>query len=422
MASQTDVGLQVSAEEGAAWSRKLVMTVAAERVRAARKKATRKISKRVKIAGFRKGKVPVHILEQRFGGEIDRQTQQTLIDDAFAEAVRQHELEPISEPQISNLNYDPEAEFTFEVKFDVRPQIELDRVGGFRVTRARVSVNETEVDDQLELVRRQRGAWKPIERHAQPGDTVDVEITDLESDDPEPRQYKFMLGEGQAIPGVEAAIFGLDPGGEDDFSIDFPDDFPDQEKRGQSQKLHIKLKRVLERELPELDDEFARSLGEFDDLDALRRAISEDLVKDKEREVEAQVERQIIEQIIESNPFEVPETMVHRYIAALIGHPPEGADPEAVRQAVEGARPAAIWGIKRTLILQRVAADQSLEATEEEVKQRIAKIAERAGRPVQEVRARLAKTGDLRDLQRQILDEMVFVYLREQSEIADEAA
>ena len=231
-----------------------------------------------------------------------------------------------------------------------------------------------------------------------------------------------MLGDGQAIPGVEAAIFGLDPGGEDDFSIDFPDDFPDQEKRGQSQKLHIELKRVLERELPELDDEFARSLGEFDDLDALRRAISEDLVKDKEREVEAQVERQIIEQIIESNPFEVPETMVHRYIAALIGHPPEGADPEAVRRAVEAARPAAIWGIKRTLILQRVAADQSLEATEEKVKQRIAKIAERAGRPVQEVRARLAKAGDLRDLQRQILDEMVFEYLRAQSEIADEAA
>ncbi len=418
--SQTISDLQISIEEPAAWSRKLVITVPTDRVKSERVKVMRQLAKRVRMPGFRKGKVPPDRLEARFGADIDRQTQQKVIDVAFREAVRAKELDPISDPRVANVSYDRDSELTFEVAFDIRPEVTLNRIGGFRLNRPEVSVGEDEIAERLELLRRQQALWRSVERQPVAGDSVEVEITPLEGAEgeaPETRQYKFVLGEGQAIPEVEASIMTLEPGSSGEFDVAFPDDFPDETKRGATQRLRIELSQVLEQELPDLADEFAGSVGEFEDLQALRDAVSEDLLRLKEHEVGFQLDRRIIEQIIDANPFEVPESMLDRYVEALVGQPPEGADPDLVARAREEARPTAEWGIRRTLILQRIQADQGFEASREEVQERVQEIAERAGHPVGEVRARLAKSGELRDIERRIAEEKVFKYLREQSEI-----
>ncbi|MEE8522022.1 MAG: trigger factor [Gemmatimonadota bacterium] len=417
--SQIDDGLQVSIEEGAAWSRKMVITVPTERVRSARSQVARQLSKRVRIHGFRKGKVPVHILEARYAEDIDRQTQNKLIDDAFQEAVRDNDLDPISEPRLANLSYDSAAEFTFEVQFDVRPQISLGRLGGFRINRPAIELREADVDELLAKLREQAALWKPVERRPEAGDNIQIEITNLESDDHQPRPYNFVLGQGHAIPGVESAIMTLEPGSSDGFTVEFPDDFPDEDKRGQSQQLRIELKQVMEQELPELDDELAKSVSDHDSLEALREALAAGVQREKEHQGELELERQLIEQIMQSNPFDVPDTMINHYIGALLGPPPEGADAEVVRAAVEEARPTALWGIKRSLILQRIAEDQGFEASAEEVKERVDALAKRTGKPPTKVRARLAKSGGLKEIERRIVDEKVFSFLKQQSEIED---
>lgn len=417
--SQTTNDLHISVEEPAAWSRRLVITVPAERVKETRSRVARDIGKRVRIPGFRKGKVPMDRLEAMYGSDIDRQTRQRVIDNAFREAVRSKEFEPISEPRVAKISYDRGSELTFEVAFDIRPEIKLARLGGFRVQRPQVSVTEEEIDEQLEGLRRQQATWKRADRMPTPGDMVEVEITPLEGDEAgQVKPYRFALGEGRAIADVESAITTLQPGGAGDFTVTFPEDFPDEERGGHAQRLHIELKQVLERELPELDDELASSVGDFDDLAALRAAIEEDVRSYKEREADARVDQQLIEQIIEANPFEVPDSMVDRYVDALVGRPQE-ADPELVERAREEARPTAEWGIKRTLIVQRVAEEQSFEAGKEEIDDRIARIAQRAGRPAAEVRAKLVKSGELRDMERRIVEEKVFEFLREQSEIQE---
>ncbi len=419
MSQTTTTDLQISVEDIAAWGRKLVITVPVGRVRAERAKVARQVSQRVRLPGFRKGKVPAARLEARFGPDIDRQTQQRLIDAAFREAVRTKSLEPISEPRIANVSYARDTELTFEVAFDIRPEIKLARLGGFRLSRPSVSVSDEEVDEQLAELQRQHALWRPVERRPQAGDSVEVLITPRDEAGPETqsRSYRFVLGEGQAIPDVEAAIMTLDPQSSAEFSVTFPDDFPDDAQRGQSQLLSIELKQVLERELPPLDDEFARSVGDFSNLAELRQAIVGDLQRYKDQEIELRLSHQIIDQIIEANPFEVPQSMVDRYVDAMIGPPPEGADPDVVARAREEARPAALWGIKRTLILQEVARDQGIEASREEVQERLQRLAKRSGRSLSEVRARLAKSGELQDIERRIVEEKVFKYLREQSEI-----
>lgn len=416
---QTTDNLQISLEEPAAWSRKLVITVPAGRVKAERARVTKQLAKRVRMPGFRKGKVPAERIEARFGPEIDRQTRQRVIDAAFREAVKIKGLDPISEPKLANVSYDRESELTFEVAFDIRPEVKLARLGGFRLRKPDITVSEGEVESRLEMVRGQQALWKPVERKPVAGDTIDVDITPLgvAESEAETRNYRFVLGEGQAIPEVESAIMTLEPGTAEEFEVTFPDDFPDEAKRGTKQKLHIDLKQTLEQELPTLDDEFARSVGAFDDLESLKQTIYEDLLHMKEHEVELHLNQQTIDSLIEANPFEVPDSMIERYVDALIGEPPEGADPEVTAKAREEARPAALWGIKRTLILQRVAEDQGFEASREEVQERVLEIAKRAGRPAGEVRSRLAKSGELRDIERRITEDKVYKFLREQSEI-----
>ncbi|MGD2153263.1 MAG: trigger factor [Gemmatimonadales bacterium] len=418
--SQATTNLQISVEETAAWSRKLVITVPEGRVKAERAKVAKQLSKRVRIPGFRKGKVPVAHLESRFGTEIDRQTQQKLIDSAFSEAVKAKELEPISAPRVAKVAYDPDSELTFEVAFDIRPEIKLDRVGGFRLSRPQVTVSDEEIDAQFAVLRRQQALWKPVARKPAAGDSVEVEITPLEQEKPEAegQPYRFTLGEGRAIPDVEAAIMTLEPESADEFTVSFPDDFEDEEQRGKSRRLRVELRQVLEQELPPLDDEFARSLGDFEDVEALRAAVGQDLLRHKEQEVEAKLDHEIVESIMQANPFDVPDSMIERYLDALVGPPPEDADPDLVDQAREQARPTAEWGIKRTLIIQRVAEEQGLEATREDVQERLQELAKRVGRQVGEVRARMAKSGELRDLERRITEEKVFEYLKAQSEIS----
>ena len=423
LASEATTDLQVSVEETAAWSRKLVITVPAARVKSERARVTRQLSKRVRIPGFRRGKVPPKQIEARFGPDIDRQTRQQVIEGAFREAIESKSLEPISEPRVANVSYDREAELTFEVAFDIRPEITLSRIGGFRLTRPEPQVGEDEIDAHLEALRRSHGLWKPVERKPEAGDSVEVEITPLEDEaqgEAETQPYRFVLGEGSAIPEVEAAIMTLDPGTSGEFTVTFPDDFADEDKRGGSQRLRIDLKQVLEQELPPLNDEFARSVSELTDLPALRDAIAEQRRRQREREIDLQLDNQLIDQIIEANPFEVPETMVDHYVDAMIGTPPEGADPDLLSRAKEEARPAAQWGIKRTLILRRIAEDHGLQATQEEVTERIEELARRAGRTAREVRARLGKSGELRDLERRITEEKTLSFLKEQSEIKGE--
>jgi trigger factor len=389
-------------------------------VKSERAKVAKQLSKRVKVPGFRKGKVPLSHLESRFGAEIDRQTQQKVIDAAFSEAVKAKELDPISAPRVAKVSYDRDSELTFEVMFDIRPEIKLDRVSGFRLSRPEVTAGDEEIDTQLAMLRQQQALWKPVERKPAASDSVEVTITPLEQEtsESEGQPYRFTLGEGRAIPDVEAAIMTLDPGSTAQFTVTFPDDFEDEEQRGKSRRLQIELRQVLEQELPTLDDEFAESLGDFEDLEALRQAVAKDLLHHKEQEVEAKLDHEIVESIIQANPFEVPDSMIERYLDALVGPPPEDADPDVVNQAREQARPAAEWGIKRTLIIQRVAEDEGLEATKEDVQERLQQLAKRTGRQPGEVRARMAKSGELRDLERRITEEKVFEYLKEQSEIS----
>lgn len=413
--------LTVDVQEGERWRRTLNVTVPAGAVTAERAKIAEKLAKRLKIPGFRSGRIPASVVEKRFGPALNRELLDQVVGDAYREALKLRELRPISEGEISELNWEPEQDLVFSISFDVEPTVELARISGFTVERPRVEVKDEDVERVLERLREQNGAWAPAaEGKAESGDLVSVTVTRLEGGEPsgEPQDYDLLVGEGDAIPDVETAIQTLAPGEENTFTVTFPEDFPNEERRGQQETLVISLRERKVRELPELDDDFARSVGDFQELAGLRERIREDLRKEAEQQAEGAVRSRLLDYILEANPFEVPGSMVDRYLDSIIGNPKD-VDQDALARAREQLRGESERAVRRILVLERLGDLHGLKASEEEVDARVEEIAQANQTDVSRIYAQLQKSGRLDQIERELTEKKIFEFLKEQSTIQD---
>lgn len=412
--------LTVALEERERWRRLLSVTVPAAVVSGERRKLAQTLAGRLKMPGFRAGKIPPAVVERQYGKALDRELLDKVIGEAYKKALELESLQPISEGEIEDVTYEPDQDLRFTISFDVRPDIPVERLGGFAVQRPRSSVDDDDVRQVLEGLREQHGAWEPAGDEGSPeaGDLVSLSVRRLVDGEPEgePQEYDLVLGEGDAIPDVESAVYTLQPGGTGDFTVTFPDDVPGEELRGETQHLRITLRGRKVRSLPPLDDGFARSVGDFEDLETLEARIREDLAAEAEEEAEVAVRRQIMDNLLEANAFDVPRSMVDRYVEGIMSDA-GGADPEAVARAREQIRPEAERAVKRILLVDRIAETQGLRATEEELDERIEAIAEKNDVSPAQVYARLQKSGRLEGIERQITERKVFDFLKEQSEI-----
>src|SRR5216117_3771019 len=370
-------------EPGAA---SLAVTVPVEQVQEAEARATSAYQRRARLPGFRKGKAPAALVKRQFADDIRQQTLEELIRESWKAALAQEALKPIADPHIHNLKWDAGTPVTFEFHVEVKPDLTLERIGKFHLKRTVPKVTEDRVLAQLNELREQKAPWTPVAGDKpKPKDLVQITIATREGDavkDPQP--YQLVLGEGRAIPEVEERIMGMLPGETVDATVRFPSDFPEEAKRGQPRDIRITLHEVKRQQLPELDDAFAREVGDFESLEALRKVVREDLEKEAEREAYAQA-------------YGIPED---RW-------------PDFAHEF----RPVAEAQVRRDLILDWVVEHHGLRATEAELEQKLQEIATRRGTSVAEVRATLEKAKRLRDLERGLTEEKVFTFLLSESTV-----
>jgi trigger factor len=408
------------------------VTVPQERVQRIRKSVASQITRNVRLPGFRKGSIPTSLVEKQFGPAIEQETMDRVIQESYKEVLETGDFQPITQGVVENVHYHPGQDLTFEVHFEVQPKIELANVGGFTVQRPATEVSDQDVEDVLERIRAERATVRKLDEGvADYNDEVTVEITDLEaeaaSEEAEARPFRFTLGEGQAIPDIEEAIRTLAPGAEGEFTVRYPEDFPDEELRGKEQRLRIRLQELSRRDLPVLDDEFAKTLGEFESVDALRERIRTDLQAENERRAEAELRGGLVEQLLEANPFEVPGSMVDRYLGFMTGEAqqdPAKAKPrtpeqeERFSQMRQMLRPQAEAALKRMLVVEHLADREGLRATADEVDARVEKLAEEHGISPSDAWIQLEKGGQIQALESEITEEKVFEYLRSQNTVA----
>ena len=410
-----DIQIKKTSEEPG--SAMLAVTVPPEHVKEAEERATTDYQRRARLPGFRKGKAPVAIVKKQFADDIRQQVLGELVRESWTVALAQEALKPIADPHIHNLKWEAGAPVTFEFHVELKPDVKLERLGGFRVKRSVAKVPDEQVTTQLHELREQRAPWIPIEGEApKPKDLVSITVATRVGDTvKEPQEHQLVLGEGRAVPDVEERIMTLTPGQSIDTTVRFPDDFAEEAKRGQSRDVRITLHEVKRQQLAELDDAFAREVGDFESLDALRRVIREDLEKEAEREADARVRAELVEQIIAANHVVAPRSLVERVLALYAQA--YGIPEDRWEKFASEFRPVAEAQVRRDLVLDHVVEREHLHVTEAELDERIQELARRRNMAAGELYASLEKAKRLREIERGITEEKVFTYLLSQSTV-----
>lgn len=369
----------------------LEIEVDPERVERSIERASRKVANRVRIPGFRPGKAPRSVVERLMGRDaLLREALDELVPDAYREALEQQDISPIDQPSIELVQLDP---LIFKATVPVQPTVELGEYRSIRVPREPVELNEALVDQTLENLRRRYATLEPVDRPVQAGDYVRADVraevdgeTLLDQKDAEfPVREDVLV----SLPGLAAGLVGAEKGAEREFSHQVPEDADQERFRGKTIRYRVTVHDVKEERLPDLDDEFARQVGDgFETLEALRSRIRDDIRQAAEDEAEARYRDQVVGKLVEQARLEYPPILVERELERLIRDRTGQAQDlqtylrqtsmteEELRRQLE---PEARLHVERSLVLGKLAEAEQVTVDEAEVDAELDRMAASAG-------------------------------------------
>jgi len=342
------------------------------------------------------------------------------MNEAFREAVEREGLKLAAQPHVHDLKAEPGQPLEFELHCEVRPEPALSILSGFSVTRRDAVVTDELIEEQIEKIRDQKADWAPVDDKPAPGDMVTVLLSTAEADGslPEGKEYRLVLGGGQAIAGIEELIMETAPGGTTERQVRWPDDFPDESQRGATKLVRVALTDVKRKAMPALDDAFAREVGDFDTVQILRDAVRADMSEHAKREADAEVRGQLIDRIVEANPFDVPKAWV---LQLVDGYMKMYGVPEHEKQRfADEFMPMAERQVRRDLIIDTIAERETLTASASDVDARIEALAKARSVDPGQVYAQLQKAGRLQEIERELTEDRVFGWLLEMNPVSGE--
>ena len=401
--------------------RHIQVSVPVEAVKDAEEKAARRYASTVRLPGFRPGKAPATVVRKKFGEAIRQEALETLVREAYQEFVERESIKVAAQPHVHDLKFEEGKPLTFELHLEVRPTIELARTNGFRIEKPVARVTDEQVNQQLEQIRDEKATWTPVSEKPMPGDMVNAQIATAAAgaETGEAKSYPLVLGTGQAIPGIEELIMSAMPGETVERPVKWPEDFPDEAQRGQTKTVRVTLNEVKRKSAPPLDDAFAREVGDFESLDALRTAVRSDMERHAQHEIDAGVRQQLIDQIISANAFDVPRSWVQQFVQNYAEAYEVPADQR--EQFAGEFRSMAERQIRRDLVIETIAEKEGLTATEKDIDDRIAEQAEKRGLNPGQVYAQLEKSGRLKEMERSLTEDKVFKWLMDRNDVVTNA-
>jgi trigger factor len=331
--------------------------------------------------------------------------------------LKKENLELVTQPHAHDVKFGEDDGLSFELHCEVRPELKLEKLSGFRVMRPKDAVSDEQVQEQLDQMREQRGTWSPVEGKANEGDLVTVVLATAEDDGviPEGKEYRLVMGAGQAIPAIEEMVMAMAQGETVEKTVKWPEDFPDEAQRGKSKPVRATLSEVKRKALPALDDAFAREMGDFESLGAFMDVVRKDMAESAVREADAAARTQLLDEVVAANPFDLPPSWVKQMIQAY-AEAYKIPQEEIVKFADE-IRGMAERQVRRDLILDTIAEREKLAASEADVDDRVQEMATKRSIDPGQLYSSLQKAGRLRELERSITEERVFTWLLGQNSV-----
>jgi len=420
--------MKVAVEELGACKRRLQVEETPDVVSKAWEKAFNRVQKEAKLPGFRKGKVPRGMIKLHFSDDVRQEVARHLIPDVYRQALEETQLRPVEEPDLKEVTLEEGAPLKFEALVEIKPAITLGQYTGLAVKHQPKSFEEREVDEALESLREQHAEYRTVERPADINDLVimDYSLTPEGMDPVTQTGYSFLVGSGAVMREVEEAVIGLAAGGERTANMRFPDDHRNEGLRGKSGVASVKVSEVKEKILPALDDELAKTMGQFDTLAALRDEVRKGLQSRRDAENRRALEDAVIEAMLAWHPIEVPDALVLRQVGHLIEHTRErmrrqGIDPGKLPwdygKLLEELKPGAEKAVRRSLVLEAIAEKEGLIPTDADIDAEVEKIAVANNRPAPAVRRIMSQNGDLEGLKHNLRESRTLEFLISKSSV-----
>lgn len=388
-----------------------------------------KLQRSARVKGFRPGKAPKSVLQRLFSKDVQAEVVSNLVEETVFEAVKQHEL-----PVVSNAKMEERPELTqgqpltFKVKFEVRPKVES-LATDLTLVRPSFAVTDAEVDAEIERLRQQHAVVRPLEeeRPAKTGDLVvidyQISIDGEAKADMKAEDRTIALGEGRLLPELDAGLVGVRPGDEKAIEIARPAEDPNEQLAGKKVVFDVKVKELRERILPEIDDELAKDLGEYESLADLRAKLRERLEAAAKARSDGQLREQAVERFAEKNPIPVPPSLIDQQHRAMLQEYLQimqmiGQAPDIGKAGFDEMRARAESKVRGALLLGELSRQASISVSPDEIEAKLREIAEKTGKHVAKVKADYA--GEKREaLETQILEDKLIAHLLERATIED---
>lgn len=392
-------------------------------------KAYKGLKKEVKIKGFRPGKTPLAILKKHFKAQVEEDVISKLVSDSYPKALEEAKQMPVSPPKIENGVIEKGKDFTYMAVFEVKPEIDVKDYEGLELEKEKIEISDEDVDKEIETLRNSHATLKEVEgRPVQKGDNVLVDYEGTVTGEPLPQgkqqNFPMEISEDTFLPGFSDHITGMNKGENKTFSIDLPEDYGDENISGKKADFTLTLNEIKEKVLPELDDEFAKDLGDYKDIQELKDKFKESMLERKKQKSEGDVREKIFKVLIEKNSFDVPKKMVETQAKNMVMEMQQmftaqgmnlgdmGQSPE---QLIESYKQPAEKQVRSALILEAIAKKENLVADESEIKAKYEELATQVGQDVAFVKEKV--TDDM--IKPQVLEKKALDLIISKANVAE---
>ncbi len=406
----------------------LEITVPVEEIQQETDKVVANIQKRAKLPGFRPGKAPTSLIRTRFKSEIQQDVLEHILPKAFRARAEQDQLQIVGTPNVKDVHFHDGEPLKFKAEFEVMPEIELGSYTDLPVPYDEPKVEETQIDERIAGIRDQKAEYVNQDpRPLEDGDFAVVHLKSLHGIEGEPIDNPGMMlhiGDPETMAEFTENLRGASPGDVKEFDVKYPDDYGQERMAGKTVHFQVEVQGVRKKELPDLNDEFARDLGDFQSLDELREAVRKSLFAEADQKARNEAKDKLIDQLVANHEFPVPETFVDRQIEAQVeGYlrtvASRGVDPRQLKldwnKIKESQREKAMHDVKASLLLEKIADKEAIHATQDEVDKEVQRIAKQDREPVAAVRMKLEKEGALGRIANRIRTEKILNFLFEKS-------
>ena len=421
--------------EEATCRKELDLEIPAEEVSKATEKVAKDFAKIARVPGFRPGKAPIALIKKRFASDIKGEVLQTLVPEHVEKAVAEQKLTPVSQPQVDKLEYNEGQPLKFRASFEVLPEFSLGNYKNLEIEMPEMEITDDSVNNTLAEMQQRAATFAPVEgRAVQNDDFVQIKLLGTPEGGGEPLQAESVLchvGAEETMEPFNENLRGANVGDHKDFDVEYPADYPDTKLSGKKFHYSVDLLGIKTKKLPELNDEFAKDVSDATSLDELKKKVREGLEHERDhRQKELQREK-IIAELVKLHDFPVPESLVEHQMDVRLERvvrslAQQGVDPRAVNIDWVSLRKRqedrAKDDVKAELVIDRIATEEKIDVTEEELQHELEHLASHSGESAEAIRARLTKQGALDRMKAKLRSDKTVDWLAQNAQVKTVAA